>query len=45
MVKGTPWRGEHPNGEMLSSYVDGEVAVSLRHVLDMHLDGCNECRD
>lgn len=45
MVKGTPWRGEHPNGEMLSSYVDGEVAVSLRHDLDLHLDGCNACRD
>lgn len=45
MVKGTPWRGEHPNGEMLSSYVDGEVAVSLRHELDVHLDGCNACRD
>lgn len=45
MVKGTPWRGEHPNGEILSSYVDGEVAVSLRHELDLHLDGCNACRD
>jgi hypothetical protein len=45
VVKGTPWRGEHPNGEMLSSYVDGEVAVSLRHEIDVHLDGCNACRD
>ncbi|MCX5985354.1 MAG: zf-HC2 domain-containing protein [Chloroflexi bacterium] len=45
MVEGTPWRGEHPNGEILSSYVDGEVAVSLRHELDLHLDGCNACRD
>ena len=45
MVKGTPWRGEHPNGEMLSSYVDGEVAASLRHEIDVHLDGCSTCRD
>lgn len=45
MAKGTPWRGEHPNGETLSSYVDGEVAVSLRHQIEVHLDGCNACRD
>ena len=34
----------HPAGEMLMSYVDGELELDLRSIVDIHLRSCADCR-
>ncbi|MBI3973532.1 MAG: zf-HC2 domain-containing protein [Chloroflexi bacterium] len=38
-------RNEHPTGEALSAYVDGELAAPARLLVEQHLHDCPECRD
>ncbi len=39
----SPWTSGHPPGELLSSYVDGEVDPDLRTALESHVEACADC--
>ncbi|HET6315167.1 MAG TPA: zf-HC2 domain-containing protein [Chloroflexota bacterium] len=39
-----PDQDAHPTGEVLSSYVDGELELDLRARVDRHLRSCAACR-
>lgn len=40
----SPWTRGHPPGELLSSYVDGEVDPDVGAEITAHIEGCSECR-
>lgn len=39
----SPWTSSHPSGELLSSYLDGEVDSQARTALVSHVEACADC--